>query len=157
MQGQFLFHKVYTLFLNKRISVLFEIYWDLTGKNSVFNWNKKCFLLEKIYMNLFLIYWTKCNFLPDSLFIARWLFLSQFWPLLKQASFFEAAGAVAKIGSSLWITNSNQVKLAQIRDTHCRRIKPGCNPTKSNLVKFSLTVHYFNSDKTTELLWSQLR
>ena len=33
---------------------------------------------------------------------------------------FEAAGAVAKIGSSLRITNSNQVKLAQIRDTHCK-------------------------------------
>ena len=30
----------------------------------------------------------------------RWLFLSQFWPLLKQASFFEAAGAVVKISSS---------------------------------------------------------
>ena len=33
---------------------------------------------------------------------ARWLFLSPFWPLLKWAIFFEAAGAeVASIGSSL--------------------------------------------------------
>ncbi len=31
----------------------------------------------------------------------RWLFLSQLWPLLKQSSFFEAYGAVTKIGSSL--------------------------------------------------------
>ncbi len=29
------------------------------------------------------------------------LFLSQFWPHLKQAPFFEATGAVAKIGPSL--------------------------------------------------------
>ena len=27
---------------------------------------------------------------------ARWLFLSHFWPLLKQVSFFEASGAVVK-------------------------------------------------------------
>ncbi len=33
--------------------------------------------------------------------IARWLFLSQLWPLLKRALFFEAAGAASKIGSSL--------------------------------------------------------
>ncbi len=32
--------------------------------------------------------------------VARRLFLSQLWPLLKQAPFFEAAEAVAKIGSS---------------------------------------------------------
>ena len=32
---------------------------------------------------------------------ARWLFLIQFWPLLKQASFFEAAGTLSRIGSSL--------------------------------------------------------
>ncbi len=34
-------------------------------------------------------------------YVARQLFLGQFWPLLKQASFFEAAGAVSKIGSGL--------------------------------------------------------
>ena len=38
---------------------------------------------------------------------------------MKQASFFEAAGAVVEISSSLQITNCNQVKLAQILDTHC--------------------------------------
>jgi hypothetical protein len=31
----------------------------------------------------------------------RWLFLSRLWPLLNRALFFEAAGAVSKIGSSL--------------------------------------------------------
>ena len=35
------------------------------------------------------------------IFDTRWLFLSQFWPLLKQATFLEAAGTVAKISSSL--------------------------------------------------------
>ena len=34
-------------------------------------------------------------------------------------SFFEAAGTVVKIISSLWITNFNQVKLVQILDTTC--------------------------------------
>ena len=33
--------------------------------------------------------------------------LSHFWPLLKQMSFFEAAGAVAKIGSSLKSNHHN--------------------------------------------------
>ena len=45
-------------------------------------------------------------------------FLSNFWPLLNRASFSEAAGAVVEISSSLQITNLNQVKLAQIRETH---------------------------------------
>ena len=48
------------------------------------------------------------------------IILSQFWPLLKWATFFEAAGAVVEISSSLRIMNCNQVKLAQILDTHCR-------------------------------------
>ena len=40
---------------------------------------------------------------------------------MKQASFFEAAGADVKIRSSLQITNFNQVKLVQIHDMHhCR-------------------------------------
>ena len=36
---------------------------------------------------------------------AKWLFSSQFWPLLKQVSFFETAGAVVEISSTykLWI------------------------------------------------------
>ena len=38
---------------------------------------------------------------------------------MKQAPFFEAAGAEVEISSSLLITNCNQVKLAQILDTHC--------------------------------------
>ena len=46
------------------------------------------------------------------------IFLSQFWPLLKQATFFQAARAIVDIGSSLHILNFNQVKLVQIRDTH---------------------------------------
>ena len=35
----------------------------------------------------------------------------------------EAAGAVVKISSSLQTPNFNQVKLVQIRDTHCISIK----------------------------------
>ena len=35
---------------------------------------------------------------------------------------FEAAGAVLKISSRLRITNFNQVKLAQFRETYCRYI-----------------------------------
>ena len=50
----------------------------------------------------------------------QWLFLGQFWPLLKPASFFEASGAVVEIIWSLQIMNFNQVKLAQIPETHCR-------------------------------------
>ena len=34
-------------------------------------------------------------------------------------SFFEAAGAVAKVSLRLEIMNFNQVKLVQIQDTHC--------------------------------------
>ena len=37
----------------------------------------------------------------------------------KRASFFKAAGAVVEISSSLQITNFNQVKPAQICETHC--------------------------------------
>ena len=51
--------------------------------------------------------------------IAWWLFSSRFWPLLKKASFLEAAGAVVEISSCLRSSNRNQVKLAQIRETHC--------------------------------------
>ena len=54
---------------------------------------------------------------------ARWLFLSRFWPLYKWAPFFKPAGAVGKISLSLWITNCNHVKLAQILDTHCSMTK----------------------------------
>ena len=44
---------------------------------------------------------------------ARWLFLSQFWPLLKHASLIEAAGAVVKISSSLWITIWTKLSLSK--------------------------------------------
>ena len=40
----------------------------------------------------------------------------------KASTIFEAAGAVMEISSSLRFTNCNQVKLAQIHDTYCRRI-----------------------------------
>ena len=43
-----------------------------------------------------------------------------FESILKQATFFEAARAVVKIGSSLNNTKFNQVKLVQMCDTHCR-------------------------------------
>ncbi len=36
-------------------------------------------------------------------------FLSQLWPLLKQGPFFETAGAVAKIGSSLKSNHNKQI------------------------------------------------
>jgi len=39
--------------------------------------------------------------LQIKIYNARWLFWSQFWPPLKRASFYDAAGAVSKIGSSL--------------------------------------------------------
>ena len=64
---------------------------------------------------------------------SRWLFLSQFWPLLKQAAFFEAAGTVVEIGSSLNIRNFNQVRLVQIRDTHC--IKTSYNDLEKMVFK----------------------
>ena len=38
---------------------------------------------------------------------------------LKQTSFFEAAGAVVKFGSSPKLNHHDQVKLVQIRDTLC--------------------------------------
>ncbi len=41
--------------------------------------------------------------------VARQLFLSQLWPLLKQTPFFEAAGAVGKIGSSLKLNHHKQI------------------------------------------------
>ena len=41
---------------------------------------------------------------------ARWLFSSHFWPLLKQASFLEATGAVVKIGLSLKPDHHKQIK-----------------------------------------------
>ena len=44
----------------------YYFYWN----TNVSDWNKKYFLLEKNYMNLYLIYRKNCNFLPDSLFIA---------------------------------------------------------------------------------------
>ena len=54
-------------------------------------------------------------------FQPRWLFSSHFWRLSKWMPFFEAAGAVVKIASSLKPNHHNQVKLAQIRDTLCRK------------------------------------
>ena len=44
---------------------------------------------------------------------------------------FEAAGAVVEISSSLQNLNRNQVKLAQIRETHCRKIRSGLFIKKS--------------------------
>jgi hypothetical protein len=59
----------------------------------------------------------------------RWSFLSQFWPLLKQAQFFEAAGAVAKINSSLKFNHRKQIYLAQISETrHSMSFVPFVNP-----------------------------
>jgi len=43
--------------------------------------------------------------------------LGRFGPLLKQTSFFVAAGAVSKIGSSLKPNQHYQVQLVQIRET----------------------------------------
>jgi len=42
---------------------------------------------------------------------ARWLIFSQFWPLLKQEWFFEAAGAVVKIDSSQKLNHFKQGSL----------------------------------------------
>ncbi len=44
--------------------------------------------------------------------VSKPIILSQFRPLLKQASFFEAASAVAKIGSILKSNHHWQIKLA---------------------------------------------
>ncbi len=49
---------------------------------------------------------------------SKMIFWSQFWPLLKQASFLEAAGAVSKISLSLKSNHNWQIKLAQIDETH---------------------------------------
>ena len=49
---------------------------------------------------------------------ARWSFLSHFWPLLKRVVFLEAAGAVAKIDSSLKPIHHNQIMLVQIPEMH---------------------------------------
>ena len=47
--------------------------------------------------------------------------------------FLKAAGAVVKISSSLKVTNPNQVKLAQIRETHCI-----INDTYNNKILFQV-------------------
>jgi len=60
--------------------------------------------------------------LPSTEFVfetnkSGWLFLSYFWPLQRQASFFEAAGPVLKFGLSLnqnTISKFDHVKLIQI-------------------------------------------
>ena len=46
-----------------------------------------------------------------------WVTFDHFW---SKHHFFEAAGALVEISSSLQSSNHNQVKLAQIRETHCR-------------------------------------
>ncbi len=84
---------------------------------------KEC-MFEEIWLEIIerdVKYWKKayCVMLPTfptySKFhrfrsqVARRLFLSQLWPLLKWASLFEAAGAVAKIGSSLKLNHHNQI------------------------------------------------
>ena len=38
----------------------------------------------------------------------------------EESVIFEAAGEVVKISASLRITNFNQLKFVQIRDTHCK-------------------------------------
>ena len=62
------------------------------------------------------------------------IFLKSFWPLLKQALLFEAAGAVVEISLSLQSSNHNQVKFAQIRETHWR-----------NLLKIFLVLHEYQA------------
>ena len=50
--------------------------------------------------------------------VSRSIILRHFWPLLNQASFFEAAGATTKIVSTLKPNHNGQVMLALIPDTH---------------------------------------
>ncbi len=47
------------------------------------------------------------------------IILESFCPLLKRAPVFEAAGAVAKIGSGLKSNHQRQIQLAQIGETQC--------------------------------------
>ncbi len=45
--------------------------------------------------------------------VSRWLLTIQFWPLLKQTSFPEAAGGVAKIGFSLKLNTIGKFGLSK--------------------------------------------
>ena len=75
-------------------------------------------------------------------------FLSHFWPLLKQVSFFDATKQVAKIGSSLKPNHHNQVKLVySLKDIGlwktfwvsyiiCISIDSSKNPNRRNQIDF---------------------
>jgi hypothetical protein len=97
--------------------VLMGLRWDVNNMNSPTteivpnNIHSRILATEICFWRDILVLWYCLRFFgrfyPTVSFkdldqvIARWLFSSQFWPLLKQALFFEAAKAVAKIGSSL--------------------------------------------------------
>ena len=60
--------------------------------------------------------------------------MSQFWPRLKQALYFEAAQVVVKLACALNLTTKskvNQVKHVQILDTHCRTLLNDLKMAKS--------------------------
>ena len=69
----------------------------------------------------------------------RWLFLSQFWPLLNQASFYKAAGAVLKIGLSLKPNHHLQFQLAQISEVLCSRVFEELTLLTTNKVNSAIT------------------
>ena len=83
---------------------LFWIYYWGCGKGT--KYRTFCFpLRSEMFFKFKFKFSLKLTFLKSVSQIlineARWLYLSWFWPLLKRESFFEAAGAVAKIGLSL--------------------------------------------------------
>ncbi len=94
---QNLWCQVITMKIGWSRAVLYGRVW----KNDIRQNYKSNFIYEKYSdVKLFIIFYYS-EFQGFRSWVARWLFSSRLWPLLKQVSFFEATGKVSKIGSGL--------------------------------------------------------
>ena len=92
--------------------------WEMTlGKCWIFIDEKTSFIRKLFFRQLLLVLQTVSRRLTNEV---SWLFLSQFWPLLKWASYFETARAVVKIGSGLKPNHQKQVEPCYAFSNSCR-------------------------------------
>jgi len=123
--GNYLEPFSHSLFLNRPATTHFWVvgaYFTLASNNLPFLAAQAKYKTELIW------YRKKLHFTdfiqsvsPIYTWEARWLSSSQFWPLLMWVLFLEAAGEVAKIGSSLKPNHHYKFYPAQIGETLCRK------------------------------------
>ena len=102
-------------------------------------------------------YCTKC--VTELVRLTRWLFLSHFWPLLKQTSFFEAAGAIEKMDLSLKLRPCIPVSVSEfgIISRNYTAFRKNSNISVYFRLHFFLTgVPFWNSENVTKIIPKQV-